>query len=259
MVGIKNQQGNDCATEVRVQVNKDGSYKVRYFLKDTGKCRLSVKANEEHIRGSPFAVNTKPRQFRPLLSFGKEGSSVGMLAGPYRVSVNERDEISGTETGNHRIQVFSSDGTYLRSFGSEGNNKGEFNFPSGRAHDTNNNITVVNKENHSVQLFNEQGEYLSQAGGEGNLDHQLSNPFGLSVDGNGNIIVADEGNSLIKTFSSNGQFLYKLGEGKDFTAPLHCIQYNKHLIMSDSYEHYIKVFDIKGDFLYNFRNKGDGG
>lgn len=69
MVGIKNQQGYDCATEVRVQGNKDGSYKVRYFLKDTGKYELSVNANEEHIRGSPFAVNTKPRQFRPLLSF----------------------------------------------------------------------------------------------------------------------------------------------------------------------------------------------
>ena len=25
--------------------------------------------------------------------------------------MNERDEIAGTDTGNHRVQVFSSDGT----------------------------------------------------------------------------------------------------------------------------------------------------
>ena len=27
--------------------------------------------------------------------------------------MNERDEIAGTDTGNHRVQVFSSDGTNI--------------------------------------------------------------------------------------------------------------------------------------------------
>ena len=67
-VEIKNQQGHDCATEVRLKDEKDGSYKVRYFLKDTGKCQVSVKINEEHICGSPFPIKPKPRQFRHLLS-----------------------------------------------------------------------------------------------------------------------------------------------------------------------------------------------
>ncbi|PFX12289.1 E3 ubiquitin-protein ligase TRIM71 [Stylophora pistillata] len=257
MVEIKTQQGHDCATELRVQDNKDGSYKVRYFLKDTGKCQLSVKANGEDIRGSPFNVLAKPRQFRPLLSFGKGGSSPGMLAYPNGVAVNKRDEILVTDN-NGRVQVFSSDGIYLRSFGRRGDKQGEFNFPTGIAHDKNKNIIVVDTNNHRVQLFNDQGEYLKQFGGKGNLDHQLSNPFGLSVDGNGNIIVPDMGNNCIKTFSSNGQFLYKFGEGEAFTAPLHCIQYNKHLKVSDSGEHCIKVFDINGDFLYKFGNKGNG-
>ena len=53
-VEIKNQQRHDCSTEVRFKDEKDGSYKVRCFLTDTGKCQVSVKVNEEHIRGSPF-------------------------------------------------------------------------------------------------------------------------------------------------------------------------------------------------------------
>ena len=260
-VEIKNQQGHDCATEVRLKDEKDGSYKVRYFLKDTGKCQVSVKINEEHIRGSPFPVKPKPRQFRHVLSFGQRGSSVGMRFGPYGVAVNERDEIAVTEIGNNRVQVFSSDGTYLRSFGREGDKQGEFNFPTGIAFNKNSRSLVVDSNNNRVQLFNEQGEYLSQFGGEGNLDHKLRNPFGLSVDRNENIIVADKGNKVIKTFSPSGQFLYKLGEGEGegegFASPFHCIQYDKYLIVSDDGDHCIKVFDINGNFLYKFGNKGN--
>ena len=255
-VEIKNQEGHDCATEVRLKDERDGSYKVRYFLKDTGKCQVSVKINEELIRGSPFTVKPKPRQFRHVLSFGQHGSSIGMLDGPYGVAVNERDEIVVTDAHNHRVKVFSSDGTYLRSFGRKGDKQGEFNWPTGIAIDKNSRSIVVDRGNHRVQLFNEQGEYLSQFGDKGNLDHQLSNPWGLSVDTNGNIIVADKGNKLIKIFSPSGQFLYKLGEGEGLTSPCHCIQYDQFLIVSDAGEHCIKVFDINGNFLYKFGNQG---
>ena len=256
-VEIKNQRGHDCATEVRLKDEKDGSYKVRYFLKDTGNCQVSVKVNEEHIRGSPFPLKPKPRQFRHVLSFGQPGSSVGMLRLPYGVAVNERDEIAVTEISNHRVQVFSSNGTYLRSFGRKGDKQGELNWPAGIAFDKNKRSIVVDSNNHRVQLFNDQGEYLSQYGSEGNLDHKLRDPLGLSVDRNENIIVADKGNKVIKTFSPSGQFLYKLGEGEGFTSPCHCIQYDKYLIVSETAEHCIKVFDINGNFLYKFGNKGN--
>ena len=256
-VEIKNQEGHDCATEVRLKDERDGSYKVRYFLKDTGKCQVSVKINEEHIRGSPFPIKPKPRQFRHVLSFGQPGSSIGMLRFPYGVAVNERDEIAVTDAHNHRVKVFSSNGNYLRSFGRKGDKQGEFNWPTGIAFDKNSRSVVVDRSNHRVQLFNEQGEYLSQFGDKGNL--KLSDPWGLSVDRNGNIIVTDTGNKLIKIFSPSGQFLYKLGEGESghFSSPFHCIQYDKFLIVSDAGEHCIKVFDINGNFLYKFGNQGN--
>ena len=258
-VEIKNQQGHDCATEVRLKDEKDGSYKVRYFLKDTGKCQVSVKINEEHIRGSPFPVKLKPRQFRHVLSFGQRGWSFGMQCSPYGAAVNERDEIAVTEMSDYGVKVFSSDGTYLRSFARKGDKQGELSGLTGIAFDKNSCSIVVDDENSRVQSFNEQGEYLSQFGAKGNLDHQLKSPLGLSVDRNGNIIVADNGNKVIKTFSPNGQFLYKLGggEGEGFTSPCHCIQYDKYLIVSDGGEHCIKVFDINGNFLYKFGNKGN--
>ena len=43
-----------------------------------------MKVNEHHVSGSPFAVKVKPRQFKPVDR-------------PWRVAVNERDEIAVTE------------------------------------------------------------------------------------------------------------------------------------------------------------------
>ena len=166
-VEIRNDQGHDCATKARVQDNNDGNYKVSYFAKETGQFELSVKVNDEFVRGNPFAVEVKPRQFRPVLSFGLRGSAVEMLSHPWGVAVNERNEIVVTDNGNHIIQVFSSDRTFLRSFGRKGDKQGEFNFPRGIAFDIKNEmILVVDGSNRCVQLFSEQGEYVNQFGGK---------------------------------------------------------------------------------------------
>ena len=256
---MRNQQGQDCATEAQVQDNQDGSYKISYFAKETGRCHLSVKVNEEHVHGSPFVTQVKPREFRPVLSFGQRGSAAGMLNCPWGVAVNERNEIVVTDARNNRTQVFSSDGTFLRSFGRKGDKQGEFNFPAGIAFDPKNgNILVVDSSNHRVQLFSEQGEYLHQFGGKGNLDHQLQFPNGLSVDSDCNVIVADTGNKVIKIFSRNGHFLRKIGEEGFLNRPWHCVQYDNYFIASDSGENCIKVFNHDGTFSYKFGKKGSG-
>jgi len=258
-VEIRNHQGQDCATKARVQDNNDGSYSISYFAKETGQFELSVKVNEEYVCGNPFAVEVKPRQFRPVLTFGQRGSAAGMLSVPWGVAVNERNEIVVADNGNHRIQVFSSDGTFLRSFGRKGDKQGEFNFLRGIALDVKNeNILVVDRSNHRVQLFSEQGEYINQFGGVGNLDHQLMAPLGLSINCDGNIIVADSCNKLVKIFSQSGKLLQKIGGDGSFSLPFHCVQYDKYLIVSDRDEHCIKVLDRDGNFLYQFGKQGEG-
>ena len=248
---VRNRQGENCATEVQLQDNKDGTYKIKYFGKETGTCSASVKVNGEHIRGSPFEVQVKPRQFRPVLSFGEQ-----ILKHPWGVAVNEQDEIAVSDVGNHKIHLFKSDGTHIRSFGGEGEQHGEFDWPSGTAyHDD--NIIVAEQGNHRVQVLSRQGGYLRHFGEQGSLDHQLNLPFGLSIDSDGNIIVADRKNKLIKIFSADGQFLHKLGSEGSFTKPYHCIQHDNYLIVSDKGDHSIKLFDRKGNFFYKFGKKGN--
>ena len=253
---IRNRQGDNCAAEVQVQDNKDGTYKIKYFAKETGTCSASVKVNGEHIRGSPFEVQVKPRQFRPVLSFGEQ-----ILKFPWGVAVNERDEIAVSDVGNHKIHLFQRDGTHIKSFGEHGAQHGEFDCPCGIVFHGANIVVAEQSLNSRVQELSREGGYLHHFGGKGSLDHQLHFPAGLSIDSNGNIIVADMGNKLIKIFSAAGQFLNKLSTEGSSTKPYHCIQHDNYLIVSDNGDHFVKLFDRKGNFLYKFGKKGnaDGG
>ena len=248
---VRNRQGENCATEVQVQDNKDGTYKIKYFAKETGTCSASVKVNGEHIRGSPFEVQVKPRQFRPVLSFGEQ-----ILKYPWGVAVNEQDEIAVSDTGNHKIHLFKSDGTHIRSFGGKGAQQGQLNSPCGTVYHGD-NIIVAEQVNHRVQVLSKQGEYLRHFGREVSLDHQLDSPTGLSIDSDCNIIVPDKLNKLIKIFSTDGQFLNKLGTEGSFTEPFHCIQHDNYLIVSDNGDHSVNILDRKGNFLYKFGKQGN--
>ena len=248
---VRNREGDNCAAEVQVQDNKDGTYKIKYFAKETGTCSASVKVNGEHIRGSPFEVQVKPRQFRPVLSFGEQ-----ILKYPWGVAVNEQDEIAVSDVGNHKIHLFKRDGTHIKSFGEHGAQHGEFDWPCGIVFHGANIIVAEQSENSRVQELSRQGGYLHHFGGNGGLDHQLNFPAGLSIDNDGNIIVADRINKLIKIFSADGQFLNKLGTEGSFNDLFHCIQHGNYLVASDRGDNSVKCIDRKGNFPYKFGKEG---
>ena len=259
-VEIKDEKGQECVTEVRINNNKDGTYKITYYPRVHGTFKLLVKVNGEHISCSPFTVILKPFQVKPVLSFGKEGSGDGMFKFPHGVAVSDGDEIVVADSNNHRVQVFDSNGTFLRSFGHKGVNAGEFNFPYGIAINKDRNIFVADNKNHRIQILSWEGRHLGSFGGKGSLDSHLSFPWGLSLDSTGNVIVADAGNKLIKIFTPDGRFVMKIGGQGSFSYPVHCIQCGEYFIVSDSDEHCIKVFNREGHFQYKFgkRGKGDG-
>jgi len=244
---------------VQIENRKDGTYNVSYFVTEAGKLDASVKVNGVHVRGSPFGVQVKDREYKPVLSFGQHGSSAGMLDSPWGVAVSNRDEIAVTESEKNRVQVFRSDGTRLRCFGGPGHKKGEFHCPRGIAFDQNRNILVSDGGNNRVQIFDEQGKYLDAFDGKGSLVGQLNEPCDLSIDRNGNIIVADSGNRVVKVFSTRKQILQKFGGNEFFKYPFSCVQYKQYLIVSDWNEDCVKVFDREqGTFLYKFGSVGDG-
>ena len=256
-VEINDEKERECVTEVRIDDNKDGIYNISYFPSVQRTIKLLVKVNGEHIHGSPFAVIVKPFQVKPVLCIGKKGSGEGLLSNPLGVAVTAKDEVVVADNQNHRVQVFDSNGTFLRSFGHKGENAGEFKNPTGIAINKDRNILVSECYNHRVQILSWEGRHLGSFGGKGSLDSQLSYPGGLSLDSTGNIIVADTGNKLIKIFTPDGRFVMKIGGQGSFSFPIHCVQCGEYFIVSDSTEHCIKVFNREGHFQYKFGKQGE--
>ena len=252
---------------INVLSMSEGIGKVEFVFSETKAQQLGAKGKESskviagnkgaNVHDSPLETQVQTRRFRSVLSFGRKGESVGMLNKPWSMAVNDRDEIAVVDHDNHRVSVFSSDGTHLRSFGRWGNNDGEFRNPKGIAFDSYGNIVVADSWNHRVQVFDSNGNFLSKFGQQGSRANQLKYPEGLSINGNGDIIVADRGNKLIKIFSSSGGYLRKFGGAGSLVEPYHCIQHGQYFIVSDHGDGSIKMFDLGGKLISQFGKQGN--
>ena len=114
----------------------------------------------------------------------------------------------------HRIQKFSSRGTFITKWGYEGSGDGQFNSPSGVAVDSTGNVYVVDHENWNVQKF----APVPSAGANTNLyfPHVAANaPWQteIAIINTGDRIAA----GMLRAFSDEGRLI----EAKDIALSAH--------------------------------------
>ena len=255
-VELKRRGGEGPVENVQVEDKKNGTYQVSYFAADPGDHDVVVTVNKEDVRGSPLPpIQVKPREFRIVMSFGKQGrTDPGEFHNPWGVAVNEDGEIAVTDLNNNRVQVFTNDGEFLLSFGEEeDNDQGEISSPSGVTYDRDGNLLVVDRGNNRIQQFSRTGQFI---GTFESLYGKLRSPCGISSCSNGNIIVADRDNKRVVVCSPEGRVLLKLKRGG--LDPFHCIYHDNRFIVSDRNGSCIKVFSKQGYFLYQFGKRGAG-
>ncbi|MBC8019292.1 MAG: hypothetical protein H7X83_12350 [Verrucomicrobia bacterium] len=81
--------------------------------------------------------------------------------GAFKFAVDQKSgEMFVTDSSNHTIHQFMTDGRYIRSFGREGKNPGELKFPNSILFDRDGNLIVVNTNCFRIDLFSRQGEFL---------------------------------------------------------------------------------------------------
>ena len=141
-----------------------------------------------------------------MTQWGSLGSDNSQFNSPqgiavYANGVNANGNIYVTDSGNDRIQEFTSTGTYVTQWGSSGAGNGQFYFPQGIAIDNTGNVYVVDSGNFRVQEFTSSGTYVTQVGSYGPANNQFNWPEGIAVDTNRNIYVADTENNRIQTIS----------------------------------------------------------
>jgi len=124
----------------------------------------------------------------------------GFRAGPLGIAIDESGNVYVADQGNHRIQVFTLRGEFIRKWGSYGSGDGQFKAPWDVAIDSQKRIYVTDVHNHRVQVFSEMGEFITKFGGYGTGDGQLISPMGITVDSLDNVYVSDSGNHRVQKF-----------------------------------------------------------
>lgn len=132
-------------------------------------------------------------------------STLEYMVNPYGIAVdNDTGTVYVTETGNHRVQYFDSNGTAIGTWGSYGTQEGKFDAPQGIAIDEQRNLVyVVDAGNNRVQAFDITGKFGNSFGKGGPQKSHFNNPNGIDIDDNGNIYVSDRGNDRIQVFDKN--------------------------------------------------------
>jgi len=131
---------------------------------------------------------------------GKEGGNDGGFHSPTHIAVSPGGEILVTDALNYRVQLFSSDGRFLRSFGEAGDGPGFFSRPKGVAADSDGNIYVVDALFGNVQVFDRKGRLLMAFGSPGQGPGEFWLPTGIFIDGQDRIYVADSYNRRVQIF-----------------------------------------------------------
>jgi DNA-binding beta-propeller fold protein YncE len=67
---------------------------------------------------------------------------------PRGISVDGSGNVYVADTNNHRVQVFTGTGTFVRKWGGTGTGDGQFNAPTGIVVDGSGNVYVADTNNH---------------------------------------------------------------------------------------------------------------
>ncbi|KAI4485373.1 hypothetical protein M0804_006878 [Polistes exclamans] len=198
---------------------------------------------------------------RQLFKFGMRGSEAGCFTWPRGLAIGPDNTIVVADSSNHRVQVFNSNGNFLKEFGTYGSGEGEFDCLAGVAVNRIGQYIIADRYNHRIQVLDPSGRFLRAFGSQGTADGRFNYPWGITTDALGFIYVCDKENHRVQVFQSDGTFVGKFGScgsGRGQLEHPHYIAVSNtnRVIVSDGNNHRIQIFDVNGRVLSSFGSEG---
>jgi tripartite motif-containing protein 71 len=139
----------------------------------------------------------------PVRMIGSPGSGPGQLLGPSALAI-AGTTISVADSGNERIALFGTGGTYLGAMTDVGDTRGIAVTPDGSR-------TYVTTASSRIAVYDPSGNEVDEFGGRGGKLGKLEAPGQVALDAAGNLWVADRGNNRIQQFGPTGERLGAFG------------------------------------------------
>jgi DNA-binding beta-propeller fold protein YncE len=192
-----------------------------------------------------------------LNSFGRGGKGEGELDMPLGMAMDAKGRLYITDTRNHRIQIYSSDGAYRSQLAlpyEKGMHKPD---PTDVAVDDKRGLLyVVDNENHRVLIFGlEDHDYIGTVGKMGHNRGEFRWPFSISLDSDGIAYVVDVVNTVVRTIRPDEKWGFGndiggwgVEKGELFRPKGVAVSAAGQVFVADSYLGIVQVFDRAGNF-----------
>ncbi|XP_046965714.1 RING finger protein nhl-1 isoform X1 [Vanessa cardui] len=226
---------------------------------------ISPTAATAAVAGFAAAGSSPRSQYlqkrRLQFSVGSRGSEPGYFTWPRGIAVGPDNIMVVADSSNHRVQVFDSNGIFVKEFGQYGSGEGEFDCLAGVAVNRIGQYIIADRYNHRIQVFDPAGRFLRSFGSQGTGDGKFNYPWGITTDALGFIYVCDKENHRVQVFQSDGTFVGKFGSFGSKLGQLEHPHYiavssTNRVLVSDSNNHRIQVFDVNGRVLSSFGEEG---
>lgn len=142
---------------------------------------------------------------KQINTIGKRGKEEGEFNFPSHIAVDATGNIYVVDTMNGRMQIFDSEGKFIRAFGQLGDSPGMFARPRGVALDSEGHLYVVDAAFNNVQIFNAEGRILLGFSGYGSGRGAMILPAGIAIDNEDHIYVVDSWNSRVNVYEFLGE------------------------------------------------------
>jgi DNA-binding beta-propeller fold protein YncE len=209
-------------------------------------------------------------------AWGSRGSANGQFFVPLYVATDTGGNVYVADSGNDRVQKFTSTGAFITTWGSKGAGSGQFaeEGPRGVATDATGNVYVADHGspltpgNFRIQKFSSSGGFITTWGTVGSGDNQFLGPKGLATDRAGSVYVADYPlNSFdhhrVKKYASTGAFITKwggFGSGAGRFREPNGVATDAagHVYVADSANDRVQKFTSSGAFVTTWGSSGAG-